>query len=240
MKLGYLYCIFAILVVGLPIHAVSQTEPASAETAINPLYQPSLEYPQIALYAGQEGTCITNFYLSSFGKPFNVSATCSDPVFTANAVAMVTGSIYKPKIENGKAIQSSEITLPVNFSLAKNHSFAQVQKPTNSVTRWSANAQTLPTINKYKIDPNNCARQLQNEANLDLFMLQLAESFGADVIAKGLFYFQGIDNVFNPVSYRNNSLCLHSTNNAYLRPAFFREMTINFNLDEESSTPGSP
>ena len=133
MGVRFLYCIAVFFFLGQSLEAPAQSEPLSEDSAAKPLFQPSLEYPQSALDAGQEGACIVNFYVSSTGKPQSVSATCSDPVFTHEAVSMVNGSMYTPRMMDGQAVLSSKIVLPVNFSLEK-HSLAH-QQESASVTQ---------------------------------------------------------------------------------------------------------
>ena len=223
---------------GQSLEVLAQSEPLSEDTDAKQLYQPSLEYPQNALDAGQEGACIVNFYVSSFGKPQSVSATCSDPVFTNEAIAMVNGSMYSPRMMNGHAVLSSKIVLPVNFSL-ENHELAQSQKadtpvpPQEDKLAASGIEQKVNNLS-FKIDGMECAEQAQNESKPDKFMGQigaLAKVVGYDDVAKGLAYYQSADNVIKQLSKEEKSLfevCMRKRGHGGLSAPVISEVAPSF------------
>jgi len=51
------------------------------------------------------------------GKPYNVSATCTDNVFVREAERAVGNVEFAPKIIKGKPARRSNVVYPISFNL---------------------------------------------------------------------------------------------------------------------------
>ena len=83
-----------------------------------PIRPPAPSYPQRAAERGTEGSCDVRFDVDTRGRPYNISATCTDSVFKREAERAVSKVEFAPKIIRGKAAERRNVVYPLEFKLA--------------------------------------------------------------------------------------------------------------------------
>ena len=96
------------------------TEPKSVVVPAEVIRKPIPEYPQKALRYGRaiEGSCEVEFSVSRFGRPYDISADCTDDIFEEPARDAVRAAKFKPKTVDGIPVESHKVVYPIEFSLA--------------------------------------------------------------------------------------------------------------------------
>ena len=82
-----------------------------------PIRPPPRKYPTRALERGIEGSCDVSFDVDTRGRPYNVSADCTNSVFKREAERSVGKAEFSPKIQNGKPIERRGVVYPMEFVL---------------------------------------------------------------------------------------------------------------------------
>lgn len=74
--------------------------------------------PVMPPHAETSGHCKVRFDVSASGDPYNIAATyCSQSVFSRPSVKSVEQWKYKPKIQNGRAVELSGVMSTIRFKL---------------------------------------------------------------------------------------------------------------------------
>ena len=76
-------------------------------------------YPSKAATRGLSGTCSVAFAIDTRGKPFSVSATCTDPVFKNEAERSVLKAEFAPQLVDGQFVSVTGLEYPLEFKLAE-------------------------------------------------------------------------------------------------------------------------
>jgi TonB family protein len=74
-------------------------------------------YPIQAVMRGKEGSCKMTFDVSDKGKVQNVRTTCTDTIFSKAAKKSIYQWKYEPKIVDGVAVTSTDISTMLYFKL---------------------------------------------------------------------------------------------------------------------------
>ena len=82
-----------------------------------PIRPPLPIYPIKAAKRGVEGSCDVRLDVDIRGRPFNVEATCSDAIFSREAVRAVQKVQFAPKVVRGKAYERRNVIYPLEFTL---------------------------------------------------------------------------------------------------------------------------
>ncbi|WP_291059707.1 TonB family protein [Hyphomonas sp.] len=90
---------------------------AVSDRDAQPIRPPTPSYPQRAQERGLSGTCDVRFDVDTRGKPYNVSATCSDSIFKSEAERAVSKVEFAPKIVRGKAVERRNVVYPLEFNI---------------------------------------------------------------------------------------------------------------------------
>ncbi|MBK8198961.1 MAG: TonB family protein [Acidobacteria bacterium] len=90
---------------------------AVSDRDAQPIRPPTPSYPQRAQERGLSGSCDVRFDVDTRGKPYNVSATCTDAVFKAEAERAVGRVEFAPKIVRGKAVERRNVVYPLEFNI---------------------------------------------------------------------------------------------------------------------------
>lgn len=90
---------------------------AVSDRDAQPIRPPTPSYPQRAAERGISGSCDVRFDVDTRGKPYNVSATCTDSVFKSEAERAVSRVEFAPKIVRGKAVERRNVVYPLEFNL---------------------------------------------------------------------------------------------------------------------------
>ncbi|MCZ4298784.1 energy transducer TonB [Henriciella marina] len=90
---------------------------AISDRDAQPIRPPVPTYPQRAAERGIEGTCDVRFDVDTRGRPYNVSATCSDSVFRREAERAVQRVEFAPKIVRGQPAERRNVVYPLEFRL---------------------------------------------------------------------------------------------------------------------------
>mgnify|MGYP003638138900 CR=1 FL=1 len=119
--------------IDLPVIQIAGAVPASVPShvtmpTINPVvvssrtYQvirePMPVYPSRASARGISGSCSVAFAIDPRGKPYKVSATCTDPVFTSEAERSVLKAEFAPQLVDGQFVSVTGLEYPLDFKLA--------------------------------------------------------------------------------------------------------------------------
>jgi len=75
-------------------------------------------YPGKAATRGLSGSCSVAFAIDTRGKPFNVTAACTDPVFKAEAERSVLKAEFAPQLVDGQFVSVTGLEYPLEFKLA--------------------------------------------------------------------------------------------------------------------------
>ncbi len=90
---------------------------AVSDRDAQPIRPPTPSFPQRAAERGISGSCEVRFDVDTRGKPYNVSATCSDSMFKSEAERAVGRVEFAPKIIRGKAAERKNVVYPLEFKL---------------------------------------------------------------------------------------------------------------------------
>ena len=82
-----------------------------------PIGPPDVSYPLKAMEQGLEADCEVRFDVDISGKPFNISAVCTDPVFVQEAERAVASLEFAPKIVRGAPVERLGVVYPIRFEL---------------------------------------------------------------------------------------------------------------------------
>lgn len=119
--------------IDLPVIQIAGAVPASLPThvdmpTINPVvvssrgYEviraPIPVYPRKASARGISGSCAVAFAIDPRGKPYKVSAACTDPVFTSEAERSVWKAGFAPQLVDGQFVSMTGLEYPLDFKLA--------------------------------------------------------------------------------------------------------------------------
>ena len=94
---------------------------AGSDADVMPLVRVAPQYPRRALSRGIEGWVEVEFTISKLGTVVNPQVTDADPpsIFDRAAIKAVQGWKYKPKIENGNAVERHGVRVVITFELDK-------------------------------------------------------------------------------------------------------------------------
>ncbi|WP_340692807.1 TonB family protein [Hyphomonas sp.] len=121
-------------VIDLPEIQIAGAIPTSLPThvkmpTINPVvvssrgYQvvrpPMPVYPSRASARGISGSCNVAFAIDPRGKPYKVSAMCTDPVFKSEAERSVLKAEFAPQLVDGQFVSVTGLEYPLEFKLAE-------------------------------------------------------------------------------------------------------------------------
>ena len=90
---------------------------AISDRDAQPIRPPTPSYPSRAAERGIEGKCDVRFNVDTRGRPYDVVATCSDPVFKSEAERAVGKVEFAPKIVRGKPAERRNVVYPLEFKL---------------------------------------------------------------------------------------------------------------------------
>lgn len=90
---------------------------AISDRDAQPIRPPIVTYPNRALERGTEGDCQVRFDVDVRGRPYNVSADCSNSIFKREAERAVSRVEFAPKIVSGEARERKNVVYPLVFSL---------------------------------------------------------------------------------------------------------------------------
>ena len=90
---------------------------AISDRDAQPIRPPVPTYPQRAAERGIEGTCDVRFDVDTRGRPYNVTATCSDRAFKREAERAVQRVEFAPKIVRGQPAERRNVVYPLEFRL---------------------------------------------------------------------------------------------------------------------------
>ncbi len=90
---------------------------AISDRDAQPIRPPMPNYPRRAAERGTEGSCEVRFDVNPRGKPYNLSATCTDDIFKREAIRAVERVEFAPKIIRGKAAERKNVVYPLEFRL---------------------------------------------------------------------------------------------------------------------------
>ena len=91
---------------------------AISDRDAQPIRPPTPSYPQPAAERGTEGSCEVRFDVDTRGRPYNITATCTDNVFKREAERAVSKVEFAPKIIRGQAAERKNVVYPLEFKLA--------------------------------------------------------------------------------------------------------------------------
>ena len=80
--------------------------------------EPMPAYPRKAVERGLSGSCNVAFSIDPRGKPFHVSAACTDPVFASEAERSVSKAEFAPQLVDGQFVSVTGLEYPLDFKLA--------------------------------------------------------------------------------------------------------------------------
>ena len=90
---------------------------AISDRDAQPIRPPTPSYPQRAAERGIEGSCDVRFDVDTRGRPYNITATCTDSIFKREAERAVSKVEFAPKIVRGKAAERKNVVYPLEFKL---------------------------------------------------------------------------------------------------------------------------
>lgn len=90
---------------------------AVSDRDAQPIRPPTPSFPQRAAERGISGSCDVRFDVDTRGKPYNISATCTDNVFKSEAERSVSRVEFAPKIVRGKAVERRNVVYPLEFNI---------------------------------------------------------------------------------------------------------------------------
>lgn len=90
---------------------------AVSDRDAQPIRPPMPSYPQRAQERGLSGSCDVRFDVDTRGKPYNISANCTDNVFKSEAERAVSRVEFAPKIVRGQAVERRNVVYPLEFNI---------------------------------------------------------------------------------------------------------------------------
>ncbi|MEO0467163.1 MAG: TonB family protein [Pseudomonadota bacterium] len=84
-----------------------------------PITPPQALYPSRAAEREIEGSCEVSLNVDSQGNPVDVTAECTDNVFTREAERALSRAKFAPKFVNGVAVERIGVVYPLEFSLSQ-------------------------------------------------------------------------------------------------------------------------
>jgi len=93
--------------------------PVMPDREIQPIRSPVPVYPRTALSRGLEGRCEVRFDVDPRGKPYNVTADCTDSVFTRSAEEAMRKVEFAPELRNGQPMVRRNVVYPLDYVLAE-------------------------------------------------------------------------------------------------------------------------
>lgn len=94
-------------------------QPPISNRNAQPVRPPAPTYPRRALERGLEGGCDVALSIDARGRPFDIRAACTDPVFTRAAETAVARSEFAPMIRLGQAVEQTGVVYPITFKLTE-------------------------------------------------------------------------------------------------------------------------
>ena len=91
---------------------------AVSDRDAQPIRPPVPTYPQRAAERGIEGSCDVRFDVDTRGRPYNVSASCTDSIFKREAERAVNRVEFAPKIVRGQPAERKNVVYPLEFQLS--------------------------------------------------------------------------------------------------------------------------
>ncbi len=91
---------------------------AISDRDAQPIRPPLPQYPDRAALRGTEGECDVRFDVDVRGRPFNISATCTDSVFVRAAERAVSKVEFAPKIVRGTPAERRNVVYPLVFQMS--------------------------------------------------------------------------------------------------------------------------
>jgi len=91
---------------------------ALAGRSIQVVRAPAPSMPEMAMTRGISGSCDVLFDVDTLGRPFNLSAQCTDEIFRAEAIRAVSKAEFLPKVSaNGIAVEQHGAIYPLEFKV---------------------------------------------------------------------------------------------------------------------------
>lgn len=90
---------------------------AVSDRDAQPIRPPMPTFPQRAAERGLSGSCDVRFDVDTRGKPYNISANCTDNVFKSEAERAVSRVEFAPKIVRGQAVERRNVVYPLEFKI---------------------------------------------------------------------------------------------------------------------------
>jgi len=78
---------------------------------------PAPSIPVAAITRGISGRCDVLFDVDTRGRPFNLTAQCTDDIFRAEAIRAVSKAEFLPKIRRGVAVEQTGAIYPIEFKV---------------------------------------------------------------------------------------------------------------------------
>lgn len=79
---------------------------------------PAPSIPAIAVSRGISGSCEVLFDVDTRGRPFNLTATCTDDIFKAEAIRSVSKAEFLPKVnKSGVLVEQQGAIYPLEFKV---------------------------------------------------------------------------------------------------------------------------
>ena len=95
-----------------PTVAISEIVGRNGIAVVRP---PAPSMPAAAVTRGLSGSCDVTFDVDARGRPFNLTAQCTDSVFKAEAIRAVSKAEFLPKVKNGVAVEQRGAIYPLEF-----------------------------------------------------------------------------------------------------------------------------
>ncbi|MFN3912733.1 energy transducer TonB [Hyphomonas sp.] len=106
--------VFTIGKITPPTVAISEIVGRNGIAVVRP---PMPSMPAAALTRGISGSCDVMFDVDARGRPFNLTAQCTDSVFKAEAIRAVSKAEFLPKVKNGVAVEQRGAIYPIEFEV---------------------------------------------------------------------------------------------------------------------------
>lgn len=82
---------------------------------IEALRAPAPSVPAAAITRGISGSCDVMFDVDVRGRPFNLTAQCTNDIFKAEAIRAVSKAEFLPKVRNGAPVEQRGAIYPIEF-----------------------------------------------------------------------------------------------------------------------------
>lgn len=82
-----------------------------------PVRAPIVEYPHRALTRGIEGDCEVSFSIDAAGRPFGVSASCTDEIFARSSARAVEQTLFAAPVRNSVPVGQGNLVYPIQYRL---------------------------------------------------------------------------------------------------------------------------